>query len=548
MKRLLLIALSAGAGLLGWQLGKSKAKPSFPPAAAIASAEANPTQAASLLILRQDPAGLLALSVSQYPDRLRAACQFGWQDEIGWLAERWAARDPAGLFAFMLAPEGLNFFGSVGVDASIETACFREWFRRDLPAAMVGLKQLLRYSVSNGRVDGSRAQSGVRQLFAVAPEEGWKFLADHSQIDIGVTLDRATLANNCHDLVDLPDIPARGWILTQTLTGLLAQKNGGDTAKAWLAKLAPDARLQLLADSLTAGDPFAAKPQMDHSIIKLAALTSDEFSALEQCPAGRKRAALLDAMTKLKAALDPTEAANWAMGTLHGIERMEAMRSILALSAPDNPAEAIRFLEPLTPGPLRDDALQAIATKIRGSMDQSAAADWAISLAEPKDQQLALKELMPQWTTSNPDACAAWILNAPESIRVEALKAAFGHGDSTSQMKLAAQFPEALALEALETRWRQVSSYSDSRSLAVAAEQLPAGALREAVVAKASKFSVTFFNYSYNDNWLDWASSLPTAADRAAAFNGATEAKHRQDQWPTGMLEKARQKLLGPGQ
>jgi hypothetical protein len=533
----ILSVLTIACAWTGWRLG---AQPSPLPAhREVARPLSEPVlslQAPAGSLEHLDPIRLLELPFSEYPAALRMAVQQGWADQSAELGKRWAARDPASLFAFMIAPEGLALISKDWRDWSITEACFEAWFKSDSPAAIAAMESLKHYDVSEGKTLYPGWQAIMGKLLTNHPTQAMEILAAHPDFDGGLLITHTQHRELAGLAQSFPSCAARPGFLQSVFTSF--HYDASDTKAhaaglAWLKQLPPALRLEAIPNQTDLG------PHVLELIRN--SFSAAELDALDAGQGGSRK--MVGTLARIRALQDPAAAADWALRSLDGLARHQAMGEILETGMPAKGDEAAAFLATLPPGPLQDRAMAVAQQRMQESIGHQASADWVLTLPASGAQKSTLARLVSHWALNQPVECAAWItrLPDPEDQRRSAAAAIDGAHSFAEKMNLAAALPAAVGLAALENEWRS-SGFQDSRPIAEAAALQPDGPLRESAMAKASQDSGSFFR-GYNQAWLDWASGLPTAADRAAALRGAERSNVIWPKWADGIEAEARVRL-----
>jgi hypothetical protein len=343
---------------------------------------------------------------------------------------------------------------------------------------------------------------------------------------------------------DFPAGKARRSLLPSILRSLISDENsqnGESAARAWLANLSPSQRIDALPQLA-----FARQDQLPILNKLFGSCFSDaELTKLAADAPLERRTSQLNAIAELRALRDPVAATAWALASLEGRERHHAMERILETSAPDNAVEATRLVETLHAGPLHDAAVSAILSKMHKTAGFRTAADWMSTMSNSpleEGRSSPARHFMCMWARNEPANCVAWIESLPSGQ--SALEAATGAlSDYNSRtLDMARQLPEALALAALKANWG--GKMGNILPLAEAAVQQPAGPIRAAAIAKSSRdFGGLSETVAYTQRWLDWATSLPTPADRVAAFEGAVSHGGQSHRWAVGIRAAAEEHL-----
>lgn len=392
MKWLMVMLLTCAGGWAGWRLVAPRTMPAASGNAVKPSVSARNQVPAQPPTVREttDPLSLLDVPESEYPARLRRAFQQGWQSELAWLARRWAARDPAGLFAFMTAPKGLGLGRTQWRDWAVTEACFEAWFQKDLPAAMAAMETLQQYDPDAGRMGHHGWHAILPKLLLFDPARAVQFLAEHADYGDDIILNYSQYRDLAEISLTLPECASRPGILRNVFHAFAKDPDpakGMADGLAWLAKLPPGVRLEALPQLADVdADALPTVRKMIRRSFSMEDLTAVAEAGQETHENENKQRTL----ARLRAMLDPAEAMAWAANSLDGKARLQAMEEIVRTSLPVKPEELGPFIEALPPGPLQDQALKEVIGKWSETQGHQAAADWIATLPEAETRQAAL--------------------------------------------------------------------------------------------------------------------------------------------------------------
>ncbi|MDB6133352.1 MAG: hypothetical protein JWM59_1595 [Verrucomicrobiales bacterium] len=540
------LALSLALGSAGWWLGSRsiKATPALQSPSEVSGAELSPTA------LEREFRELLKLAPQDWPDRLRRAFKQKNNDEIKWVAERWAAHDPVSLLAFTQSAEGLGFHGDYVPGRMIVQDCFDDWLRGDMTGALAAVERLTaEFHNYEDPISLGVWLEILPSLMRVDPTRGIQFLVDHPDVMAtgGLSLDEY---RNLAPLV--PGMPACGGrpplmhSIFYAIRHDPEREKGQKDGLAWLEKLDPVQRLEAVPDlpSLDREYPDREEAEKVHSLLKKA-FPPEALAALDGKIDGIAEPKKIGLLAQLHVLHDPKAAMDWAAG-LKGQDKLTALTGILEVNVPDKVEGAGAFLEQFPLGPLHNRALSKIISNLLAAAGPRPVADWLISLPNARDTNAGIAQMMANWTRNQPSDCLTWVGSLPPGpLRLKAASEVLNgvHSDA-DRLPMVARLPESFGVEVLNHFWGNLMR-GDFRSLAEAAAQHPPGLIREAAMLNASRGAYRVFS-GYNQAWLDWASVLPMPADRAAALRGA-EAIGDSAYWGEGIRKKAGQQLIGNG-
>lgn len=184
------------------------------------------------------------------------------------------------------------------------------------------------------------------------------------------------------------------------------------------------ARLQEMNGMLATAETDELEQNLVARWSKLDPIGAAEFAADAVAQGGNPR--LLQTAATAWAKTDPVGAAQWAATLESPLARDTALGQIFGTWSSTNPAQAASAIATLPMGSAQTVATSAVARNF-AKENLNAALQWAEGLSGPV-QLAASREIVNLWSTSDPEATGAWILQqGSPQLRNEALRQLAGN-------------------------------------------------------------------------------------------------------------------------